>query len=662
MYKFCVFAGTTEGRRLVDFLAGQDCRVTACVATEYGQTLLQSSKNLTVSAKRLTQEEMTELFTEEKFDLVVDATHPYASIVTENIASACAAAGTEYLRLLRGSSKVSDEAVFVPDIEAAVAYLNGTQGNILLTTGSKELHKFTALDNFADRVYARVLPMDASLKACQDACLKPAHIIAMQGPFSQGMNEQMLSCTAARYLVTKDGGDTGGFAAKANAAAACGAELVVIGRPPQREGLTLGGTVQTLCSRFNLVRRPEVTIVGIGPGSEKAMTGEVRKVIAEADCLIGAKRMLQAVANPEQPSFDAIVPEKIADYIHNNCEYQSFAVVMSGDSGFYSGTKKLVPLLSDCNVRVLPGLSSLSYLCARLQNSYEDVKVVSLHGRQHNIAAEVRENPKVFALVGGENGIAVMCRALCDAGLGHVKVSVGQQLSYPDEKITIGTAAELAEGTFDSLSVALIENETPNAVVTQGLPDEMFQRGGSDEGVVPMTKSEVRAVSLSKLRLTKNAVCYDVGAGTGSVAIEMALQARRGSVYAIERKDAAIALLKVNKEKFGVDNMTVVEGSAPDALADLPAPTHAFIGGSSGNMRQILELLLAKNPNVRIVATAIALETVAELTSCMRSLPFTETEVVCMNVARSKKAGPYNLMTGNNPVYIFTMHNRGEVI
>ena len=170
-----------------------------------------------------------------------------------------------------------------------------------------------------------------------------------------------------------------------------------------------------------------------------------------------------------------------------------------------------------------------------------------------------------------------------------------------------------------------------------------------------MTKSEVRAVCLSKLTLTEKAVVWDVGAGTGSVSIEIALQARKGHVYAIERKDAALELLHENCRKFRLSNLSVIPGTAPDACTDLPAPTHVFIGGSSGNMKEIIALLLQKNPKVRIVATAIALESIAELTDCLKYFAFEEAEVVSMSVARSRKAGPYNLMTGQNPIYIFTM-------
>ena len=651
MFKICVFAGTTEGRELVEFLSSQPIRVTACVATEYGETLLSPAVNLTISAKRLTAEEMEALFAAEQFDLVIDATHPYASVVTENICSACTATGTEYLRLLRSGAAVTEDTVFVSDIAGAVEYLNSVDGNILLTTGSKELIKFVSIRDFENRIFARVLPMEESLRLCQNAGMKSAHILAMQGPFSTEMNVAMLKSVDAKYMVTKDSGSKGGFDEKIAAAREAGAKLVVIGRPPQKDGLNYTETVSLLCQRFGFTRKPQVTVVGIGPGSKKAMTLEVQEALRHADCIIGAKRMVEAVAENGQAVHNAIAPEAIAEFIQEHREYRRFVVAMSGDVGFFSGTKKLLPLLRDCDVNILPGLSSMVYLCAKLGTSYEDVVPVSVHGRDHDIIPDVHRNERIFALVGGENGMGKLCQALTTAGLGDVKISVGERLSYPDEQITVGTAQGLKAQKFQSLSVALIENENANTVVTHGLPDEAFIRAES----IPMTKSEVRAVCLSKLRLTEKTVAWDVGAGTGSVAIEMALQARKGSVYAIERKEAAVDLLYENCRKFGVDNLTVVPGIAPDACIDIPAPTHAFIGGSSGNMKEIIALMLQKNPNVRIVVTAIALESIAELTSCMKHFGFAEAEVISMSVARNRKAGPYNLMTGQNPIYIFTM-------
>ena len=186
--------------------------------------------------------------------------------------------------------------------------------------------------------------------------------------------------------------------------------------------------------------------------------------------------------------------------------------------------------------------------------------------------------------------------------------------------------------------------------MVHGLPDEGFLRGD-----VPMTKEEVRSVSLSKLRLKRDSVVYDIGAGTGSVAVEAALQAWQGQVYAVERLHQARELIRENARRFQADNLTVIQGEAPEALAELPTPDCVFIGGSGGKLRQILEAVFAKNPEARVVINAITLETVSEAVACLNTIEIREEEVVQMSAARSRKAGIYHLMQGQNPIYIISM-------
>ncbi len=688
MYRICVFAGTTEGRKLAELLGCSGLDVTACVATEYGAALVDGGSlpendgckgSLSVHEGRMDEASMKVFLQGEAFDLVVDATHPYAAEVTENIVSACNAAGLEYLRLLRedfdgasedldiGSSEVSDfgsiaeigDIKFAADAEEAAEILDKAEGNILLTTGSKELHKFSRISGFSERVFARVLPMEDSLRLCSEAGLSPSHIIGMQGPFSVEMNIAQIKATSAKWVVSKDGGSAGGFPEKLAAVVNTGVKLILIGKPPSVEGMSFSNTVKYICDKFKISLTPKVTIAGLGPGGDEYITPAVRKAVAEAGALIGAKRMVDAFSGKGKKLFYAVSPSEIADIIASHPEILHFCVVMSGDTGFYSGTKKLLPLLGEgglgCALEVLPGISTFSYMAAKLGISYDDAVLLSLHGRESNVALAVRENAKVFALTGGEVGARELCRRLVDAGLSEVTVYVGESLSYPDEMIVSGTAKELSECDFDSLSAVFIINEKAEKLVTCGLPDEAFLRNMEEGAVVPMTKMEVRAVALGKLRLASDSICYDIGAGTGSVSIEMARAASEGRVFAVEMKEKALELLEKNKASFGASNMTVVAGAAPDALAELPAPTHAFIGGTAGNAEEIIKCLLAKNPKVRIVATAIALESVAELTKLMEKMDFSEKEVVSMTVARGRKAGDYNLMMGQNPVYVFTM-------
>ncbi len=650
MYEFCVFAGTTEGREITELLAESGAAVTAFVATEYGESLIKPKGSLTVTAGRLDEADMEKVFTDKKFDLVIDATHPYASVVTDNIVKACGATGTKYLRVLREAAGSSEDAVFLPDIPAAADYLRGLEGNILLTTGSKELDKFTGIRDFSERVYARVLPMESSLEACSKAGLSPSHIIAMQGPFSFDMNVATLKTINAACLVTKDSGGAGGFEEKAEAAKAAGARLVIIGRPPQVEGLGFNEAIKYLREKYGLERTASVTVVGIGPGSPEGMTIEAKNAIKNADCLIGAKRMTDSAA-PGKKAFNAIPPEDIAGIIREHGEYRRFAVLMSGDTGFYSGTKKLLPLLAGAEVRVLPGISSILYFCARLGIGWDDALLISAHGRACNYLAKIRKNPKVIALTGGDTDANVILADLCANGLGHVRVTVGSDLSYETERIVAGTAEELKAQTFPSLAVLMAENPAAACrAIPCGKPDGAFLRAE-----VPMTKQEVRAVTLAKLGVTKRAVCWDVGAGTGSVSLEMAECAEDGVVYAVEQKPEACELIEKNKLHLGVSNVTVVRGTAPEALEALPAPTHVFIGGSSGNMKEILELVLQKNPQARIVLNTVTAESLAEAVGLLKSLPVTDTEIVELSAAHGRRVGRYHLMTAQNPVFVISM-------
>lgn len=352
----------------------------------------------------------------------------------------------------------------------------------------------------------------------------------------------------------------------------------------------------------------------------------------------------------------AVSPAKIIDYILKNPEYEIIAVIFSGDVGFFSGAKKLNQAveeqqLSEYETEFIPGISSLQYFSAKLKLPWEDTKVVSLHGREDNIMGAVWNNKKIFFLTGGDYSVRRICEILCFNQLKEAVIHVGERLSYPNERIVSGTAETLAKENFDPLAVMLVENEKTiqRSVITHGIQDELFQRGQ-----VPMTKSEIRSISLSKLQLRTGDVVYDIGAGTGSVSVEMAFQASEGSVYAVEFNEEALELIRRNAERFGVWNLKVIEGKAPEALTDLPVPDRAFIGGSKGNLAEILELLAKKNPRIRVVINAVTLETMTEAVSQFQKLGFEDVDIVQIFAAHGKAAGNCHMMQGQNPVFIIS--------
>ncbi len=600
---------------------------------------------------------MEELFRKENPEIVLDATHPYAAEVTKNIRTACESAGVLYQRILRPEGEKNSEAIYVESTEEAAAFLSGTEGNIFLTTGSKELAKFTGIPDYKERLFARVLSIPSVIRSCAELGIEGKHLIGMQGPFSAEINEAMLRQFQCSYLVTKDTGLAGGFPEKMEACQRCGVTPVIIGRPLKEEGLSLQDARVFLSKMFGFTLSQKISLVGIGMGAEKTLTLEGKKALNAAELLIGAKRMTEAVQKPGQMVLHEYRSEKIVEYIREHPKYRTVAIALSGDVGFYSGAKKLIDQL-DGNVEVICGISSVVYFMSKIGLSWDDAKIVSAHGRNCNLISLIRHNPKVFSILGTEDGVAVLASRLVYYGMGDVTLYVGENLSYENEKIFHDKAANLTEYRGDALSVVTACNEkaTPMSAV-HGISDGEFLRGKA-----PMTKEEVRTVSLSKLRLSEDSVCYDVGAGTGSVSVEMALRAWMGQVYAIEKKEDALALLKEKKKKFAVDNLAIIPGVAPEAMTELPAPTHAFIGGSSGNMQDIINLLLEKNPKVRIVINCITLETVTEAMNAIRDFGLEDVDIVQLAAARSKSIGRYHMMMGENPIYIISCSGRGEEI
>lgn len=649
MEKVIVFAGTTEGYELCRFLSEHQISVYACAATEYGGKALTETPYLHIHTGRLSREEMEAFFLKEEPNFVLDATHPYAAEVTDNIKSACEKTGFFYQRVLREQGRQAEKAVYVESTEAAAEFLNTTEGNVLLTTGSKELKKFLGVKDYKERLYARVLSLPSVMEECSAAGFEGKHLIGMQGPFSRELNEAMLRQFHCRYLVTKDSGKAGGFQEKIDAAFSCGAIPVIIGRPLKEEGLSLVECKKWLSQKFGFSLKPQITLLGIGMGSRDTLTIEGEKALEKAELLIGARRIADSVKMPHHTVVYEYDSEKILKCIEENSQYEHIVIALSGDVGFYSGAKKLLHNLGE-DTRVICGISSVVYFMAKAGLSWDDAKIVSAHGRNCNLVSLICHSKKVFSILGTKDGISSLAGRLVSYGMGDVLLYVGENLSYENEKIFVKPAKELVSYEGDTLCVVCAYNENASELMsTHGIKDECFIRGKA-----PMTKEEVRTVSLMKLGLSEDSVCYDVGAGTGSVAVEMALRAHQGKVYAIEKKEDALALILENKKKFAADNLEIVGGCAPEAMEELPVPTHAFIGGSSGNLKDIIRLLLNKNPEVKIVINCITLETVGEAMEAVREFDFQERDIVQMSVSRSKEVGRYHMMMGENPIYIFT--------
>ena len=246
--KALIFAGTAEGHALAQHVYEKNMldRADFCVATEYGAEALSDIPHLSLLEGRLNEDEMKALLQSGAYALVIDATHPYAAAVTQNIRSACASTGTEYVRLLRREGSFAGSHVQIADsIEEAVSLLNQNREKVLLTTGAKELRRYRDLVDLENRAVARVLPSAESIASCREAGIPAKHIICMQGPFSREMNIATLRQYGCRWLVTKNTGGPGGFEEKVSLGEE-GFQVVIIGRPTSEEGLSFEEVLKKL--------------------------------------------------------------------------------------------------------------------------------------------------------------------------------------------------------------------------------------------------------------------------------------------------------------------------------------------------------------------------------------------------------------------------------
>ena len=389
----------------------------------------------------------------------------------------------------------------------------------------------------------------------------------------------------------------------------------------------------------------KIYIIATGMNGFDTMTQKAVAVLEKCDVLIGAKRMVSLFSMLNKPTMISYQAEEIRNFIAE-CNYENIGVLLSGDCGFYSGAEKLILLLEHYDTEILCGISSPVYFCAKLNMKWSDMKFVSLHGRKENIIRHIAMNHKTFFLLGGDVRAEHICQKMCRYGMGNLRVSIGENLAMPTEKILCDIAQNLTDIHTDTLSVMVAENPHSETFIRTCIPDDEFIRDA-----VPMTKAEVRNISVSKLNIEKNSICWDIGCGTGSVSIEMAMRCYAGKVYAVDKKETAVHLTEQNQYRFRCDNVETIQGNAEDVVSVLPAPDCIFVGGSSGKLETIIDTAYRKNPNVRIIVTAVSLETLHQCTAVFEQFG-KATEITQIAVTRTQKVGSHTMLKAENPVFV----------
>ncbi|HEY78065.1 MAG TPA: precorrin-6y C5,15-methyltransferase (decarboxylating) subunit CbiE [Dehalococcoidia bacterium] len=404
----------------------------------------------------------------------------------------------------------------------------------------------------------------------------------------------------------------------------------------------------------------KVYIVGVAPEGVSSLGPEARRLVDRADLVFGGSRLLDMFPSlaGEKITISKNL-DKVTDTIKSNLGRKRIVVLASGDPNFYGIASYLTAKLGRDTVEVVPNVSAMQIAFARIKESWEDAALVSVHGRPiEDIVGTVRSNHKIGIFTGDEHTPGEIARVLLENGVDGYRAYVCQNLGEKDEAVIKTDLPGLRERNFAPLNTVILLKDQPKGLTRPsrprylGIPDEEFQQRRPKEGLI--TKQEVRAVSLAKMRLGEESILWDIGAGSGAVSIEASFLARKGRIYAIEKNDTDVAIIKKNIRKFRAANVTVVPTFAPDNLDKLPDPTAVFIGGSGGRMEEILDLVCRRlKPGGRIVINIVALENLTAAVKALRARGFNP-DVTLVNAARSTNVMELTRLEALNPVFVVT--------
>jgi precorrin-6Y C5,15-methyltransferase (decarboxylating) len=405
-------------------------------------------------------------------------------------------------------------------------------------------------------------------------------------------------------------------------------------------------------------RRRAVTVVGIGDDGCVGLTSRAANAVAQAHVLVGGERHLAF--------FPQFAGERIAlkgglgaalDRAVTLADEHQVCILASGDPLFFGVGALVAKRFGAEHVEFVPAPASVQWAFARTGIAWEDAEFISVHGRSaEGFANRVRGVAKTAVLTDAENTPARIAARLIDHGDTAWRAWVCERLGGVDERIRAFTLADLAGAhDVDPLNVLLLVRSegwrAPPAIPY--LHEDAFAKRMPKNGLI--TKREVRLLSLASLAIAPDSVVWDIGAGSGSVSIEAAMLAPRGRVYAIEVDPEGVAICRDNARSLGTDNVRVIEGRAPDALAGLETPDAVFVGGSKGSMDAIVAAALdALRPGGRLVVNAITLENVAEAYSSLRSRKL-EPEVTLVQASRGVPLARYQRYEALNPVHIIAV-------
>ena len=476
--KIFVFAGTGEGRKISEFLSELKKEHRVFVASEHGKKELTDSSCADVNVGRLDKDQMVSLFNHEEPDLIIDATHPFAIEVTQNIRQALKESGCqgEYVRINRSKvdiSKMTDkyknQIITVKNTEEAVDIMMkmAAKQRVLLTTGIKTAGEYIKADpDIAKNIYLRIIPSEESFREAAVLDFDMRHLIAMEGPFTKEMNAAIIRQYNIGLLITKNSGEGSGIREKLEACIDEGIKAIVIDAPFEDNGLSLEEVLTKLEGDQNKSDDSKcLAIVGIGMGDERSLTIAAAEKLKEAELIIGARRVIELVRkyNPKTKFKQAFKPEEVLQ-IYNRAFQKRIVFAVSGDTGFYSGAQKVSELFLKERIKheIFPGVSSISYISSVAAMQYSDALIFSTHGKSDEEIEKMLEydfnrgfclkDTALFICSGRKDAEKIFDHVAdavpCMIRGGEVKIMVGYNMGMEDERYYVNDVNLDAEGLY----------------------------------------------------------------------------------------------------------------------------------------------------------------------------------------------------------------------
>jgi len=411
--------------------------------------------------------------------------------------------------------------------------------------------------------------------------------------------------------------------------------------------------------------KPNIFIIGIGIDGREGLSARATDFIKSADVLVGGKRHLACFPNVSATKIPiASDLSSIFETLQGQPTTRRIVVLASGDPLFYGIARSFLEHFPKDRVEILPNISAMQWAFAKIKESWEDAFLTSVHGRPLEMLLErMRGCRKVGIFTDPKNTPALIAQFLLERGFPDGKAFICENMGAPDERVYSKRLSQLSDEArrkaYGDVEVSplnvliIIFDEKPKRERRiLGIPDDEFAQQQPLSGLI--TKSEIRVLSIAKLHLHEESMVWDIGAGSGSVAIEAALLAKRGIVYAIEKDADSVELIKQNLNRFETHNVRIIHAEAPSALADLPNPDAVFIGGSGGKLESIIDVACQRLRDEGRVALNFA--TLENLHTALERLELNkfESEVTLVNIARGKPLGNLTRLEPLNPVFIVT--------